>query len=198
MRAFIALFGMWLTKVNLSWCPSKRWVGHANSCHLGRKQESAQTNRLFKDAKTRFPIFTFASNRLLDNLLRPFLFLIQAHKTGSTICGCTPFGFSHLLMYEVQKIIWMQPFTGFVNAIYWEGLDLSDTSHRWTDGWRPLEIMACDGQWTSETPRKNNGPDGLAKYSIVDNGKLKKNEQPWKYLEKPWKPTRNHKAWKKL
>ena len=147
-RGIIALFGIYLTKVNLSWFPSKRWVGHANSCHLERKLENARTKRLFKNAKTRFSIFTFASNRLLHWIIYWKLsrFVIQAHKTGSTICGCTPFGFNHLLMYEVHKIIWMQPFTGFVNAIYWEGLDLSDTSHRWTYGWQPSEIMAYDGQ----------------------------------------------------
>ena len=112
-RGIIALFGIYLTKVNLSWFPSKRWVGHANSCHLERKPENARTKRLFKNAKTRFSIFTFASNRLLHWIIYWKLsrFVIQAHKTGSTICGCTPFGFSHLLMYEVHKIIWMQPFT---------------------------------------------------------------------------------------
>ena len=28
---------------------------------------------------------------------------------------------------------------------------LIDTSHRWTDGWQQLEIIAYDGQWTSKT-----------------------------------------------
>ena len=46
------------------------------------------------------------------------------------------------------------------------------TLHRWTDGWRPSEMIAFDS--------RNIGPDDLAENCILDNGKIKKHHlQQW-------------------
>ena len=66
-------------------------------------------------------------------------------------------------------------------------LDLSDTSqklHRWTDGWRPSEIIAYNGQWTLKTSQKQ-WPWCLSK-KIVSLTMVKQED-----VEKPWKTTRN-------
>ena len=47
-----------------------------------------------------------------------------------------------------------------MNKIDWN--DTSQTSHRWTDDWRPSQIIAYHGQETSKTSQ-NIGPDGLTK-----------------------------------
>ena len=93
-------------------------------------------------------------------------------------------------------------------ACWLDSTDTSQTSHRCTDGWQPLEIIAHYGQSTSKH-RKNIGPGGLTKNCITDAGwfkLMKSQEQPWKYLDNPRRPTRDHeipwkclgKAWKPI
>ena len=66
--------------------------------------------------------------------------------------------------------------------------DTSQTSHCWTDGWRPSEILAYDGQWTSKTSQRQQSwwfSKKIAWLTLLNFGK-------WKPIKMSWKPTRKH------
>ena len=66
--------------------------------------------------------------------------------------------------------------------------DTSQTSHRWTNGWCPSEIIASDGQWTTKHLKK------IASLTMVN---LKEWSKPWKTMKIPWKIMKtNQKSWK--
>ena len=61
--------------------------------------------------------------------------------------------------------------------------DKSQTSHRWTDGWRPSEIITYDGQWTSNILQKHRpwwSSKKMAPLTMVIGKEMKNHETPWK------------------
>ena len=76
-------------------------------------------------------------------------------------------------------------------------LELNNTFHCWTHGWRPSGIIVYDGQQTSKSlvlrvQRK------IASLAIVNKWKNHgKHGNPWKYIDKPCTTTRNHEQLRK-